>query len=85
MSNEAGQGTITMSAAAAEDDHPCEQGLLAAAGVFLDTHIICTMTGFIVIMAHAWTADPTAWAKAGKLPKYLMSVTTLTPGTALTM
>lgn len=82
MSNEAGQGTITMSAAAAEDDHPCEQGLLAAAGVFLDTHIICTMTGFIVIMAHAWTADPTAWAKAGKLPKYLMSVTTLTPGTA---
>jgi len=82
MSNEAGQGTITMSAAAAEDDHPCEQGLLAAAGVFLDTHIICTMTGFIVIMAHAWTADPTVWAKAGKLPKFLMSVTTLTPGTS---
>lgn len=82
MSNEAGQGTITMSAAAAHDDHPCEQGLLAAAGVMLDTHIICTMTGFIVVMAHAWTLDPTVWAKADRLPKFLMSVATLTPGTA---
>ncbi len=79
MSNEAGQGTITMSAASADDEHPCEQGLLSAAGVFLDTHIICTMTGFIVIMAHAWTQDPTAWKAAGKLPRYLLSVTSLTP------
>ena len=78
MSNEAGQGTITMSAASADDHHPCEQGLLSAAGVFLDTHIICTMTGFIIIMAHSWLQQPTAWKAAGKLPKYLMAVTTLT-------
>ena len=78
MSNEAGQGTITMSAASADDHHPCEQGLLSAAGVFLDTHIICTMTGFIIIMAHTWLQQPTAWKAAGKLPKYLMAVTTLT-------
>ncbi len=41
MSNEAGQGTITMSAAA-EMHHPCEQGIISAIGVFLDTIIICT-------------------------------------------
>ena len=79
MSNEAGQGTITMAAAAADAKHPCEQGLVASLGVLLDTHIICTMTGFIVIMAHAWAADPVAWKAAGKLPKFLMSVNTLAP------
>lgn len=83
MSNEAGQGTITMAAAAADADHPCEQGLLAAIGVMLDTHIICTMTGFIVVMAHSWTMDLAIWEKAGKLPKFLLSVSTLTPGVGL--
>lgn len=83
MSNEAGQGTITMSAASADDEHPCEQGLLSAAGVFLDTHIVCTMTGFIVVMAHVWTADPAAWKVAGKLPAYLLSVSALTGRTGL--
>ncbi|MGE1062967.1 amino acid carrier protein [Megasphaera paucivorans] len=80
MSNEAGQGTITMAAAAADAKHPCEQGLVASLGVLLDTHIICTMTGFIIIMAHAWAQDPTAWKAAGKLPKFLMSANTLAPG-----
>ena len=79
MSNEAGQGTITMAAAAADAKHPCEQGIVAALGVFLDTHIICTMTGFIVVMAHAWTTNFAAWDKAGKLPKFLMSVQQMTP------
>ncbi len=79
MSNEAGQGTITMPAAAADAKHPCEQGIVAALGVFLDTHVICTMTGFIVVMAHCWTGNMEAWDKAGKLPKYLMSVQQLTP------
>ena len=34
MSNEAGQGTITMSAAAADAKHPCEQGVIASLGRF---------------------------------------------------
>ena len=85
MSNEAGQGTITMSAAAADDHHPCEQGLLSAIGVFLDTHIVCTMTGFIVVMAHVWTGNAAAWKEAGKLPKYLMSVTQLTPASGMNL
>jgi len=84
MSNEAGQGTITMPAAAAEAKHPCEQGVLASIGVFLDTIVICTLTGFVVIMAHCWTgANGEAWAALDKLPMFTESIAELTPGTAM--
>lgn len=79
MSNEAGQGTITMPAAAAEANHPCEQGIISAIGVFLDTHVICTMTAFIVIMAQRWAAEPEAWKAAGTYPKFLLSIGSMTP------
>lgn len=83
MSNEAGQGTITMAAAVADAKHPCEQGVIQSLGVFLDTIVICTLTGFVVIMAHCWTGSGgAAWAAMDSLPKYLTSITTLTPGTA---
>ncbi len=84
MSNEAGQGTITMPAAASDADHPCDQGCVQAIGVFLDTIVICTLTGFVVIMGRVWLTDSAdAWFELGKLPKYLASVAELTPGTAL--
>ena len=81
MSNEAGQGTITMPAAAAEVAHPCEQGCVQALGVFLDTIVICTLTGFVVIMGSMWlTADAQAWFELGKLDKFLASCGALTGG-----
>lgn len=84
MSNEAGQGTITMSAAAADAKHPCEQGVIASIGVFLDTIVICTLTGFVVVMAHCWTgAESEAWVAMDKLPKFTASIAELTPGTAM--
>lgn len=79
MSNEAGQGTITMPAAAAEAKHPCEQGMVSAVGVFLDTHIICTMTGFIIVMAHRWATEPDVWSSLGTYPKFLLSIGSMTP------
>lgn len=83
MSNEAGQGTITMSAAAADARHPCEQGVLASIGVFLDTIVICTLSGFVVVMAHCWDGlNAEAWAAMDKLPKFTESIAALTPGTA---
>ncbi|MCR5415235.1 MAG: alanine:cation symporter family protein [Pseudobutyrivibrio sp.] len=83
MSNEAGQGTITMPAAASDAAHPCDQGCVQAIGVFLDTIVICTLTGFVVIMGRVWLTDASvAWFDLGKLPKYLASVAELTPGTA---
>jgi len=83
MSNEAGQGTITMAAAVADNDHPCEQGLVQSLGVFFDTMVICTLTGFIVVMAHVWTGalDGQAWesVKVAKFVIYLASVQALVP------
>ena len=83
MSNEAGQGTITMPAAASDAKHPCDQGCVQAIGVFLDTIVICTLTGFVVIMGRVWLTDAAdTWFELGKLPKYLASAAELTPGTA---
>ena len=83
MSNEAGQGTITMPAAASNADHPCDQGCVQAIGVFLDTIVICTLTGFVVIMGHMWQgAQSVSWLKLDNLPKFVSSVAVLTPGTA---
>ena len=83
MSNEAGQGTITMAAAVADNNHPCEQGLVQSLGVFFDTMVICTMTGFIVVMAHVWTGATSGaeWEslRASKITVYLDSVQTLIP------
>jgi AGCS family alanine or glycine:cation symporter len=83
MSNEAGQGTITPAAAVADTLHPCEQGFAQSLGVFLDTMIICSMTGFLVIMAQVWNGDSgVSWetVRSAKLAVYMTSVTQLTPG-----
>lgn len=83
MSNEAGQGTTSMAAAVANNKHPCEQGYVQSFSVFFDTMIICTMTGFIVVLAHIWTGhiDGVVWEtiRTSKLPFYLESVKALVP------
>lgn len=83
MSNEAGQGTITMAAAVANSRHPCEQGLVQSFGVFFDTMVICTLTGFIVVMAHVWTGnvEGIVWdsIKQSQITLYLTSIKSLTP------
>jgi AGCS family alanine or glycine:cation symporter len=83
MSNEAGQGTITMAAAAADNRHPCEQGFVQSLGVFVDTLVICTLSGFVVVIAQLWQTAPddAAWsaASASRIGTYLGSVQYLTP------
>lgn len=81
MSNEAGQGTITMPAAASDAKHPCDQGCVQAIGVFLDTIVICTLTSFVVIMGRMWLTDNAdAWFEMGKLPMFVASVGELAKG-----
>ncbi|HZH93545.1 MAG TPA: alanine/glycine:cation symporter family protein [Tissierellaceae bacterium] len=50
-SNEAGQGTGPMAAAAAEVDHPAEQGLVQAFSVYFDTLFVCSATAFMIIIS----------------------------------
>ena len=50
LSNEAGMGSSPIAAAAARTDHPVRQGLVSMTGVFLDTIVVCTITGIVIIM-----------------------------------
>lgn len=49
FTNEAGMGTASMAHAAADVDHPVEQGLMGIVEVFLDTIVICTMTALVIL------------------------------------
>jgi AGCS family alanine or glycine:cation symporter len=49
FSNEAGQGSAPIAHATAKTDHPAREGLVASLGPFIDTIIICTMTGLVII------------------------------------
>lgn len=49
-SNEAGQGTAPMAAAAAEVKHPAVQGLVQAFSVYVDTWFVCSATAFMILL-----------------------------------
>ncbi|MBR5516901.1 MAG: sodium:alanine symporter family protein [Firmicutes bacterium] len=55
-SNEAGWGTSPMVHATADTDHPVKQGLMGAFEVFMDTMVVCTMTGLVVISTGFWSS-----------------------------
>lgn len=57
FSNEAGLGSAPIAAAAAQTKEPVRQGLVTMTGTFIDTVVICTMTGLSIVMAGCW-ADP---------------------------
>ncbi|MEG1496741.1 MAG: sodium:alanine symporter family protein [Clostridiales bacterium] len=48
FSNEAGLGSAPIAAAAAKTDHPCRQGYVSMTGTFIDTIIICSLTGLVI-------------------------------------
>jgi AGCS family alanine or glycine:cation symporter len=51
FSNEAGLGTAPIAAASARTTKPSEQGLISMTGTFLDTIIVCSITGIVLVMA----------------------------------
>lgn len=58
-SNEAGQGTGPHAAAAAEVDHPAQQGLVQAFSVYVDTLFVCTATALMILITSQYNiADP---------------------------
>lgn len=50
FSNEAGMGSAPIAAAAAKTDHPGRQALVSMTGTFLDTIVVCSITGIILVM-----------------------------------
>ena len=50
FSNEAGMGSAPIAAAAAKTDHPVRQGLVSMTGTFLDTIVVCSITGIVLVM-----------------------------------
>ncbi len=57
FSNESGLGSAPIVAAAAKTKWPAEQGLVSMTGTFIDTIIICTMTGLVVVISGLWKGD----------------------------
>lgn len=55
FSNESGLGSAPIAAAAAKTEEPVEQGLVSMTGTFIDTIIICTLTGLSIIVTEKWT------------------------------
>lgn len=55
FSNEAGLGSAPIAAAAAQTNEPVRQGLVSMTGTFIDTIVICTMTGFSIVLTGAYT------------------------------
>jgi AGCS family alanine or glycine:cation symporter len=54
FSNEAGLGSAPIAAAAAKTKEPVRQGLVSMTGTFIDTIVICTLTGLTIVLTGAW-------------------------------
>ena len=57
FSNESGLGSAPIAAAAARTNEPVEQGLISMTGTFIDTIIICTLTGLAIIITNGWSTN----------------------------
>ncbi|MFT6980576.1 MAG: AGCS family alanine or glycine:cation symporter [Marinobacter psychrophilus] len=73
FSNEAGLGSAPIAHASAKTNSPVNQGMVAMLGTFIDTIIICTITGMVIITSGVWTsgvsgAELTSMAFESALP-----------------
>ena len=57
FSNEAGLGSAPIAAAAAQTKEPVRQGLVSMTGTFIDTIIICALTGISIVVTGAWQVE----------------------------
>ncbi|WP_027625230.1 alanine/glycine:cation symporter family protein [Clostridium lundense] len=57
FSNESGLGSAPIAAAAAKTKSCVRQGLISMTGTFIDTIVICTMTGITLILTGTWKSD----------------------------
>lgn len=62
FSNEAGLGSAPISHAAAKTNDPISQGLIAMLGTFIDTIIVCSITGLAIVVTGSWGSGETGAA-----------------------
>ncbi len=65
FSNEAGQGSAPIAHAAARTDEPVREGVVAMLGPFIDTLVICSITGLVIVTTGVWAQKGPAIAKEG--------------------
>jgi AGCS family alanine or glycine:cation symporter len=54
FSNEAGLGSAPIAHAAAKTNNPVRQGMIAMLGTFIDTILVCSVTGFVILLSGVW-------------------------------
>ncbi len=59
FSNESGLGSAPIAAAAAKTPNPVKQALVSMTQTFIDTLVVCTMTGLVILSSGLWTMDKT--------------------------
>jgi alanine or glycine:cation symporter, AGCS family len=81
FSNEAGLGSAPIAHAAARTKEPVQQGMIAMLGTFIDTLVICTITGLVIVITDVWPsgvsgASLTSMAFASAFPggQYIVSL-----------
>ncbi|QQS47733.1 MAG: sodium:alanine symporter family protein [Acidobacteriota bacterium] len=62
FSNESGLGSAAIAAAAAQSRHPVTQALVSMTQTFIDTIVVCSITGFVIIATGAWQSGTTGAA-----------------------
>jgi AGCS family alanine or glycine:cation symporter len=82
FSNESGLGTGGIAAAAAQTEHPATQAMVSMTQTFIDTIVVCSLTGFAIIATGAWTqVDPATGAAFTGAPLTAKAFSTGLPGT----
>ncbi|QYJ86532.1 sodium:alanine symporter family protein [Shewanella mesophila] len=81
FSNEAGLGSAPIAHASAQTNNPVAQGLVAMLGTFIDTLIVCSITGLAIVVSGAWTSGEngaalTSYAFSHALPmgNYIVAI-----------
>jgi AGCS family alanine or glycine:cation symporter len=81
FSNEAGLGSAPIAHAAARTQEPVQQGMIAMLGTFIDTLVVCTMTGLVIVIMDVWPsgvsgASLTSMAFANAFPggQYVVTI-----------
>jgi AGCS family alanine or glycine:cation symporter len=74
FSNESGLGSAPIAAAAAQTKHPVTQALVSMTQTFIDTIVVCSFTGFAILVSEVWTSG------ANGVPLTSMAFTTALPG-----